>query len=241
MYAADSPIASSESHDLVGPETAASSFDTVARVIRVLRKHAVSQPRLEQLAKEAGLSASHLQRVFSDWAGVSPKRFLQYLTAEYAVQCLRQSARVPEAALMCGLSSPGRLHDLVVCYEAMTPAKVRVQGDGVEVWQGTGQTPFGAAVVGWTRRGICFLEFETEESPRERLTEQLRNRWSQATHLENAERAQELLTRVFQKSAPGRPLHVHVQGTNFQLKVWGALMGTQRGEQLSYRSLPSGS
>lgn len=128
-------------------------YRIVAEAIAYLRTHRRQQPSLAEVAAAVGMSEHHLQRVFAAWAGISPKRFLQYLTKEHAVRSLRQSADVLSAALESGLSGPGRLHDLLVTCEAMTPGEIRAWGRGVEVGYGFGETPFGEALLAWTARG----------------------------------------------------------------------------------------
>jgi len=134
-------------------------YALVAQAIAFIRGHAVQQPSLEEIAAAVHVSAFHLQRVFAQWAGISPKRFLQYLTKEYAKQQLRASRDALSVTEHAGLSSVSRLHDLMVSCEAMTPAEVKAAGAGVEISFGFAASPFGEAMVGWTQRGVCHFAF----------------------------------------------------------------------------------
>ena len=216
----------------------AGHYETVARAITWLRAHVQEQPSLEQLAEAVRLSPSHLQRVFSRWVGLSPKRFLQFLTHEQAKARLRRPGEETDTlsvAADVGLSGPGRLHALMVSCEAVTPAQWRSFGEGLAIGWGFGPTPFGQALVAWTDRGVCHLAFAT--GPQASMQQALQASWPRATLTRDDAAAQALLARVFvQAPQPGR-LHLVVRGTNFQLRVWEALLRTQPGEVLSYGEL----
>ena len=134
-------------------------YAVVARGIEYIRANAHRQPSLGDIAAAVNLSGPHLQRVFAAWAGISPKRFLQFLTKEHAKLALQQSADLLGAALSAGLSGPGRLHDLMVSSEAMSPGEIKAGGKGVTLGCGLASTPFGEAMIGWTPRGVCYLAF----------------------------------------------------------------------------------
>lgn len=142
--------------------TAHTHYATVAQAIGWLRQRAGQQPSLDELAAAVGLSPAHLQRVFVAWAGVSPKRFVQYLNKEHALARLREGDTVLAASHAAGLSGPGRLHDLLLSWQAMTPGEVRSLGRDLVLHSGWGDTPFGPALLGWTARGVCHLVFETD-------------------------------------------------------------------------------
>lgn len=220
-------------------DEAARHYETVARAIAYLRAHAQAQPSLEDLATVVGLSPQHLQRVFTRWAGVSPKRFVQVLTRAHAREALKQSASVLEAALACGLSGPGRLHDLMVVCEAMSPGEVQSGGLGVLLQWGRAPTPFGLAVLGWTPRGLCHLMF-CDQSPELGLVA-LRAEWPAAQLQENHAEAWVWSQRIFRAMAGGgggdAPLPVLLKGSNFQIKVWEALLRSHPGQVLSYGQL----
>lgn len=209
-------------------------FDTVAQAIGYLRANARRQPSLGELAGRMGFSEGYLQRVFSEWAGVSPKRFLQYLSKEYALQALRDSDDVLSATLAAGLSSPGRLHDLMVSCEAMTPGEIKSLGDGMTIGFGLTGTPFGDALVAWTTRGICHFEFCDDCMIKHN---ELARLWPRACLRRDDPQAREIGAAIFPKM-PGRgELHLVLRGTNFQIKVWEALLRIPPGQIISYTQL----
>lgn len=210
-------------------------YATVARAIEFIRTHAEHQPGLAEIAAAVGLSTYQLQRLFSAWAGLSPKRFLQYLTKEHARQALRASADVLDAALGAGLSGPGRLHDLMVSCEAMTPGEIRALGRGVELAYGLAPTPCGDALFGWTARGVCHLAFC--DSDHDGQLDALRRAWPAAALRRDDAAARALAARVFPAAPqPGR-LHLVLRGTNFQIKVWEALLRIPPATTISYGTL----
>jgi len=210
-------------------------YDAVAQAIAFIRANVARQPELAEVAAAAHLSEFHLQRVFSAWAGLSPKRFLQYLTKEHAREALRSSVGVLDAALDAGLSGPGRLHDLMVSCEALTPGEIRAQGAGVELRYGYAATPLGDALLGWTARGVCHLAFC--DADRAAQLDTLQRLWPAADFLRDDAAAAALATSVFPASpAPGK-LHLLLRGTNFQIKVWEALLKIPPASLLSYGQL----
>lgn len=140
-------------------------YQLIAETIRFVADNQALQPSLDQISAEMGVSPHHLQRTFQSWAGVSPKQFLKYLTRQAALERLENGNSVLESALESGLSGPGRLHDLMVSTEALTPGEIRKQGAGVRFSYGFGETPFGNALISWTPRGINFLGFCDEVGP----------------------------------------------------------------------------
>ena len=210
-------------------------YAAVALAIAYIRRHAQRQPGLSEIAAAAGISEFHLQRLFSAWAGLSPKRFLQYLTKEHALAALRDSAAVLDAALDAGLSGPGRLHDLMVSCEALTPGEIRAGGAGVELRHGFAATPLGTALLGWTARGICHLAFCDDDGQASLAV--LYADWPAANFQRDDLGAAALAGRVFPSAPqPGR-LHLLLKGTNFQLKVWEALLKVAPATLVSYRQL----
>ncbi|MDP3702517.1 MAG: methylated-DNA--[protein]-cysteine S-methyltransferase [Hylemonella sp.] len=207
-------------------------YEVVARAIRYLRAQARQQPSLAELAQAVHLSETHLQRVFAAWAGISPKRFLQYLTKEYAREALRGAQDVLSVTQASGLSSASRLHDLMVSCEAMTPGEIKSGGAGVTLGWGQADTPFGTALAGWTPRGLCYLAFLDGDAARRR--QELCAAWPAAQLDSDDRQAQRLLDQVFPDTPqPGR-LHLLLRGTNFQLKVWEALLRLPPGQRASY-------
>lgn len=210
-------------------------YAAVARAIAFIRTNATQQPELAQVAAAAGLSEFHLQRLFSAWAGLSPKRFLQYLTKEHARAALRASADVLDAALGAGLSGPGRLHDLMVSCEALTPGEIRAQGAGIELRFGVVATPLGAALLGWTPRGLCHLAFC--DGDEEVKLADLRRDWPAASFVGDDAGADDLATRIFPATPTPGKLHLLLRGTNFQIKVWEALLKIPPAALVSYGQL----
>jgi AraC family transcriptional regulator of adaptative response/methylated-DNA-[protein]-cysteine methyltransferase len=214
---------------------AARHYTVVAAAIDYLRDHASRQPSLDEVAAAVHLSPHHLQRVFTRWAGISPKRFLQFLTKEHALRQLAQSADCLSAAAASGLSGGGRLHDLMISCEALSPGEIQSGGRGLSIGFGIGATPFGNAQVGWTERGICHLEFG--EFGVEQATLQLASRWPNAALARDDARAAALLARVFAAMPAREPLRLLLRGTNFQIKVWEALLRTAKGDLVTYADL----
>jgi AraC family transcriptional regulator of adaptative response/methylated-DNA-[protein]-cysteine methyltransferase len=216
------------------------AYETVAQAIRFIRQNARQQPGLEEIASHVGLSPFHLQRTFSNWAGISPKRFLQYLTSEHARSLLRQSHDVLAAAHASGLSGPGRLHDLMIACDAVTPGEVRALGAGLEITYGFGLTPFGQVIVGTTQRGLCHLHFTTGDDTTIAIAA-LHDEWPQARFLRDDSALAATITRLFAAGTLHQPqkapLHLLLRGTNFQIKVWEALLRIPNGEIVSYKTL----
>jgi AraC family transcriptional regulator of adaptative response/methylated-DNA-[protein]-cysteine methyltransferase len=216
-------------------DEAARHYAAVARAIAYVRTHAQRQPALAEIAAAVGMSEHHLQRVFSAWAGISPKRFLQYLTKEHALAALRASAGVLDAALAAGLSGPGRLHDLTVSCEALTPGEIKSGGAGVELRHGIAATPLGLALFAWTPRGLCHLAFcDGDEAAR---IAALKADWPAASYAGDDAGAAQLAARVFPSAPQTGRLHLLLKGTNFQLKVWEALLRIPPATLVSYGQL----
>jgi len=213
-------------------------YGRVERAIRYLETHFREQPDLEDVARATGLSAFHFQRLFSRWAGISPKRFLQFLTAEYARRLLRESSGVLDAAYEAGLSGPGRLHDLIVAVHAATPGEMKARGAGLTIRYGTHPSPFGDCFIAITDKGICALSFLAGRGVGEAIG-QLRSDWQEARRIEDAKATGDMTKRVFDSSPKGTatPLHAYVKGTNFQVKVWEALVRIPPGFVVSYEEV----
>ncbi|TCJ16049.1 methylated-DNA--[protein]-cysteine S-methyltransferase [Rubrobacter taiwanensis] len=208
-------------------------YRRVERAILYLVENFRRQPDLGEVARAVGLSEYHFQRVFKRWAGVSPKRFVQSLTLRHA-KGLLESRSVLEAAYGAGLSGPGRLHDLFVACEAVTPGEYRRRGRGVEMVCGFHATPFGECLIGLTRRGVCWLSFL--EGGRDEALEELRREWPAAVLREDSGLTGPVVERIFGQMG-GEPLRLFLRGTNFQIKVWEALLRVPPGGLVSYREL----
>lgn len=218
------------------PKTArATDYERVARAIAYLQHHARAQPDLAAVARHVHLSEFHFQRLFLRWAGVSPKRFLQHLTLEDAKARIARRNSLTEAFASSGLSGPGRLHDLFVTLEAMTPGEYRAGGAGLDIAFGFYASPFGWALIAFTARGICTLRFVERADERD-AAELLREQWAQACLTLDPIRADELGQRIFGplSARAGKPLALLVKGTNIQLQVWRALLEIPAGALASY-------
>src|SRR5512136_2154684 len=177
-------------------EQLAGDYERIERAIDFLERNVRRQPSLAEVAEAAGLSEFHFQRLFSRWVGISPKRFLQFLTKEYARTLLEESRDVLSVTLDSGLSSPGRLHELFVSCEAVTPGEVKSRGEGLAIDYGFHASPFGRCLLAVTERGICGLSF-VQEGPEEELVAGLRRRWPGARLREDREATAPVAREVF--------------------------------------------
>ena len=215
-----------------------SDYRRIEQAIGYLEQHVLEQPSLDKVAEHIGLSPYHFQRLFKSWAGVSPKRFLQYLTIENAKKLLRESVSVLDTALDVGLSGPGRLHDLFVSVEAITPGEFKTQGKELHISYGFHATPFGECLLAVTPRGICSLAFVDPEMKLQVLNE-LRETWREALLVEDPHAGREAIQQIFypRHDKAQNPLKILLKGTNFQIKVWEALLRIPEGAAISYSAL----
>ncbi len=214
-----------------------SDYQRIERAIRYLQVNFRQQPSLEELAAGAGLSAFHFQRLFRRWAGISPKRYAQYLTADYAARLLHNSHNVLDASLAAGLSGAGRLHDLLINIHGVSPGEVRRGGAQLDVRYGVHASPFGDCLLATTARGVCGLAF-LSDGPEPALTE-LMARWPQARWIRSPRITRPIIDRIFPRRRAGQALSLdlHVPGTNFQIKVWEALLRIPPGAVTTYGGL----
>jgi AraC family transcriptional regulator of adaptative response/methylated-DNA-[protein]-cysteine methyltransferase len=219
--------------DLSSADVSARNYERIGRAIAYLRRHAEEQPDLAAAARHVNLSEHHFQRLFTRWAGVSPKRFVQYLTVEHAKSRLASAGSVLDLAGAVGLSGPGRLHDLFVTLEAMSPGEYRAGGSGLAIRYGVHESPFGPALLAMTERGLCGMRFV--EGDREGAA-WLRRNWPEADLRQDAAATAPVVERIFQPlaSGAGRPLALLVKGSNFQVKVWRALLELPFGSVTTY-------
>jgi AraC family transcriptional regulator of adaptative response/methylated-DNA-[protein]-cysteine methyltransferase len=214
-------------------------YERIARVIRYLDERHAEQPDLARLAEVAGLSPFHFHRLFSAWAGITPKDFLRCLTLAHAKALLREGLSVLDAALASGLSGPGRLHDLCVILEAATPGEVKSGGADWTISAGFADSPFGRCLIGVSPRGICHLSFIDAGDGAADLAA-LHENWPRARLQRDDANAARLARRIFERPArrPARPaLRAIVKGTTFQVRVWRALMQVPPGTLVSYGRL----
>jgi len=204
----------------------------IGELIRVLGDRFQDQPDLEELGKLAALSPAHLQRLFKRWVGISPKQFLQYLTLQYTKGQLNASRSLLDASLDAGLSGPGRLHDLFVKLEAMTPGEYKKQAAGLKIRFGFHPTPFGTACIAAHERGLCGIFFGEEEAGL--IDEIHREYWPKAQWINDHGFTKTWCERIFSPHLGHQSLSVFLHGTPFQLKVWEALLRIPEGRLLSY-------
>ena len=211
----------------------------IEQAITYLENHYKDQPSLEEVAANIGLSEYHFQRLFTRWAGVSPKRFLQFLTKEGAKELLNRSENLLDTTHQVGLSSLGRLHDLFVTTEAVTPGEYKSRGEGVTIRYGIHLTPFGKCLIGLTERGICHLGFV--QSSEGDAIDSLVAEWKEARMIEDYRSTASLVGPIFDLRYDTRikPLTLHLRGTNFQLKVWEALLQIPAGTVTTYEGIAS--
>lgn len=204
-------------------QRAAGDYERIEKAILFLEKNAGRKPDLREIAQSVNLSEYHFQRLFKRWAGVTPKQFLQALTLERAKAALKRSGSLLDATYDASLSSPGRLHDLFVKMEAMTPDEFRNQGANLTIRYGFHPTPFGECLVAVTDRGISNLSFVQAEK-RSVAVRDLRQEWRRAELIEDVSATRPYAARIFSKRTSTVPLTLHLRGTNFQIKVWKALL-----------------
>lgn len=210
-------------------------YQRVEQAIRYLETHFQDQPELREIAESVGLSEFHFQRLFTRWVGISPKRFLQFLTKEGAKDLLKQSSNVLEAAYAVGLSGPGRLHDLFVNTEAVTPGEYKARGEGLTVRYGFHPTPFGECLLGLTERGICHMGFV--QAGHAAALANLKAEWQAASLLEDSSGTLPLVARIFSLEESTTPISLFLTGTNFQIKVWEALLRIPTGSVSTYEGI----
>ena len=216
-----------------------SDYARIADAIRFIASQVARQPTLDEIAAHVHLSPFHFQRLFSRWAGVTPKRYLQVLTLERAKALLQESRPLLEVADTLGLSSGSRLYDHFVQLEAVTPGEYKQRGAGLVIDHGVHDTPFGQAFVALTPRGVCNFSFLDDQAPQAPLTA-LAQSWPEAELREAPSRTQGVIHTMFDGSkTPDRPISLHVSGTNFQISVWRALLQIPPAKVVSYAQVAS--
>ena len=222
------------------------NYQRIEQAIQYLEKNFQRQPELDEVAEVVHLSPFHFQRLFTEWAGISPKRFLQFLTVDFLKSKLHESKNLVEVAEAAGLSSQSRVYDLFTTLEAVTPQEYKQSGSGIRIEYGIHETPFGDALIGVTERGVCWLSFiNTDEDPRHAL-EAMKEHWHNSVFHQD-----QVLTEVFvndiftpayrqdrRKDAKAhKKIHLLVKGTNFQIKVWEALLKLPLGNVTTYKDI----
>jgi AraC family transcriptional regulator of adaptative response/methylated-DNA-[protein]-cysteine methyltransferase len=224
--------------DLTPLARAASDYDIVRRAIAHIRGNWRAQPEIETIAEAAGVTATELHHLFRRWAGITPKMFLQALTLDHARRLLRDSASVLDASFEVGLSGPGRLHDLFVTHEAMSPGEWKSGGAGTTICYGFHPSPFGTALVMATERGLAGLAFADPGEERAALAD-MRSRWPQAQIVENTAHTAPLACRIFDRELwrAEERLRVVLIGTDFEVRVWETLLKIPMGRAMTYSEI----
>ena len=224
--------------DLTRFATAAADYDIVRRAIAHIRGHWREQPKIETIAEAAGVSASDLHHLFRRWAGLTPKDFLAALTLDHARRLLRNSASVLDASYEVGLSGPGRLHDLFVTHEAMSPGEWKSGAEGLTLTYSFHPSPFGSALVMATPRGLAGLALADAGKERSVLSD-MKRRWPKARYVEDAAATAPLVQRIFDPKLwrPDRPLRVVLIGTDFEVRVWETLLAIPMGRLTTYSDI----
>ncbi len=211
-------------------------YQRIEQAIRFIEDNFQRQPSLKEIAEEVNLSEFHFDRMFTKWAGTSPQRFMRFLSKEYAKDVLTQTKDLLDTTVQMGLSSSSRLHDLFVTFEAITPAEFKRKGEGLRISYGTHETPFGYAFIAVTTRGILELTFLSEHEAIDELIS-LKNTFPRAEFIENQEDTSVFINQIFVETDHKSPLTLLVRGTNFQIKVWEALLKIPSGKLACYEDI----
>ena len=213
-----------------------SDYNRIAEAIEYIAANTHKQPSLEQIANKLQLSPYHFQRLFSQWAGISPKRFLQTLTVHHAKTLLDKSNSILSVSNELGLSSTARLHDSFISLEAVTPGEYKAKGENITITYGMHDTVFGLALIAITDRGICHLSFIDKRS--KNAPALINTQWPAARLQQSNKKTKPVIDSLFkQNNTLTKPLSLYVKGTNFQVSVWRALLKIPRGQLCSYGQL----
>ena len=219
-------------------EAALSDYEIVKRAIAYTTENYRAQPQVEAIAHAAGTDPRHLNELFRRWCGLSPNVFLQSVTLDHARKILRESPNILDASYELGLSGPGRLHDLFVTHEAMSPGEWKTGGEGLEIHYGFHPSPFGSALILATARGLCGLAFADIGGERAALDD-MKSRWPNARYIEDSARTVPYAQRIFDsgKWQPDTPLRVVLIGTDFEVRVWETLLKIPMGRATTYSDI----
>lgn len=212
------------------------NYQRIAEAIDYIKTNFKTQPSLDEVAEQVHLSPYHFQRLFSDWAGITPKKFLQYISIEHAKRLLtHQQATLFDAAFETGLSGTGRLHDLFINIEGMTPAEYRNGGKSLSINYSFAESPFGNLLVASTKKGICYMAFDDGEA---NTLHNLKQKFPNATLHKKSDLIQQNALFIFQNDWSKLPeIKLHLKGTDFQLKVWETLLKIPTGRLSSYHNI----
>lgn len=212
------------------------NYNRIAAAISYIHDNYKTQPRLEEVAQQINMSPFHFQKMFTDWAGVSPKKFLQYITVEHAKRMLQQEkATLFDTALETGLSGTGRLHDLFINIEGMTPGEYKNGGENLTINYGFAESPFGNILVASTHVGICHISFADDEAA---AFQSLQQHFPNATYKQMVGLAQQNVLYFFTHDwSKLNQIKLHLKGTAFQLKVWESLLKIPMGHLSTYGTI----
>lgn len=211
------------------------NFNRIAEAIQYIQKNFTSQPKLEEVAQKIHLSPFHFQKVFTDWAGVSPKKFLQYITIAHAKKMLAGQATLFDTAIETGLSGTGRLHDLFINIEGMTPGEYKNGGESLTINYSFAESPFGNILVASTVKGICYMAFADDEKV---VLDALRSKFPKAVYRQMVDLAQQNVLYIFTHDwSKLSKVKLHLKGTDFQLKVWETLLKIPMGHLTTYGNI----
>lgn len=215
------------------------NYQRIAQAIEYLEKNVHHQPELDEVAENVHLSPFHFQRIFTEWAGLSPKRFLQYLTIDFLKKKLAETKNLAELAEVTGLSAQSRVHDLFTTLEAVTPQEYKQKGSGLQIEYGFHETIFGECLIGVTDRGVCWLSFVQSDEDAVLELENMKEHWSNSIFHQNQNLTSEVVNSIFNRNDANsqKKLHLFVKGTNFQVKVWEALLKIPMGNVTTYKGV----
>ncbi len=213
------------------------NYQRIEQAIEYLEKNFQRQPELEEVAEVVHLSPFHFQRIFTQWAGISPKRFLQFLTVDFLKSKLALSKNLVDAAEAAGLSSQSRVYDLFTTLEAVTPQEYKQHGTGIQMEYGIHETLFGLALICVTERGVCWLSFITSDEDPKYEIEKMKEHWHHSNFHHNQELTVDVINSIFDHNSESKKLQVFVKGTNFQVKVWQALLQLPLGSVTTYQRI----
>jgi len=208
------------------------NYKKIRKVIRYIDENFKEQPTIDEISEYIGMSKYHLIRVFKEYVGVTPIQFLQSVTLNYAKEHLKESKSILDSSLEMGLSSSSRLHDLFVNIIGVTPKEYKEFGKDVDITYGYGSTPFGEALIGFTKRGVCYLGFVDDN--KEQIFNRFKEIWAKANLIEDTQKAREYLDKIFVKK---EKFDLFVKGTNFQINIWKALLNIPSGTIATYQDI----
>lgn len=216
----------------------AEDYRRIESAIKYIEANYRSKPTLDDIAAAVCMSKFHFERLFKRWAGISPIQFMQFLTLDYAKQKLAEAGNVLDTSFDAGLSGPGRLHDLFVTFDAITPGEFKKLGEGLKIEYGFGPSPFGQCFLAATARGICHLSF-VDDGTEPQAVKALKKTWPRAEFVENKKLIESYVSQIFDIAhhSKNRPFHLLIRGTNFQVNVWRALLTIPGGKVVSYQDI----